>query len=124
MKALEISKFLARFFFPRSQSRIDRFSRLAISCNEALATGRCKFGYCERDTRQDTSDMGAAKLLLVLLLHGADQKELANTRPEIVSLIERRRLSTIFSRSKQTILPRAVAGQTTRRRKDKIWQKQ
>jgi hypothetical protein len=58
--------------------------------------------------------MGAAKLLLVLLLHGADQKELASTRPEIVSLIERRRLSTVFNRSKQT----------TRRRKDKIWQKQ
>jgi len=79
------------------------------------------------ETRQDTSDMGRGEAASGHILHGSDQKELASTRPEIVSLIERRRLSTVLSRPKQTILPGAVAGQTTKttkRRKDKIWQKQ
>jgi hypothetical protein len=68
--------------------------------------------------------MGSGEAASGLILHGSDQKELASTRPEIVSLVEQRRLSTVLSRPKQTILPGAVAGQTTKRRKDKIWQKQ
>jgi hypothetical protein len=37
--------------------------------------------------------MGSGEAASGLILHGSDQKELASKRPEIVSLIERRRLS-------------------------------